>query len=327
MAHRPRVYITRKLPEAAVAVLNDFCDVQIWAHEDVPVPRDVLRDVLPSVDGVLTLLTDKMDEALLRSAPNLKIITNMAVGYDNIDVAFAKSRGILVTNTPDVLTETTADLTFALLMATARRVVEAAEYLKSNQWTSWSPLLLAGQDVYGKTLGIVGMGRIGQAVARRAMGFGMTVVYHARNEKSLPPDVRARRVPLDHLLKTADFVCLLTPLTPATHHLIGDRELSLMKPTAILVNTARGPVVDEAALYRALSDGRIWGAGLDVFEQEPIRAYHPLVQLRNVVALPHIGSASVETRTRMAVMAAQNLVDGVMGRTPANLVWDSKPTL
>jgi glyoxylate reductase len=249
------------------------------------------------------------------------VISNMAVGYNNIDVAEATRRNILVTNTPDVLTETTADLTFALLMATARRITEAERFLRDGKWKIWSPMLLTGQDVYGATLGIIGLGRIGSAVARRARGFDMRVLYHStrRNEQA-ERDLGVQYAGLDELLSESDFVVIMTPLTPQTRNLIGARELALMKPTAVLVNTARGGVVDERALYDALKDGKIWAAGLDVFEQEPVPTDHPLLSFPNVTALPHIGSASIRTRIRMAELAAENLLDGLAGRVPKCLV-------
>ncbi|HHW26387.1 MAG TPA: D-glycerate dehydrogenase, partial [Firmicutes bacterium] len=253
--------------------------------------------------------------------PRLKVVANMAVGYDNIDVAECTRRGIVVTNTPGVLTETTADLAFALILAAARRVTEAERYLRQGQWKTWSPMLLTGVDVHGATLGIVGLGRIGEAVARRARGFSMRVLYANRSAR---PEVEAalgiERRGLDELLKSSDFVSIHVPLNDSTRHLIGERELNLMKPTAVLVNTSRGPVVNERDLYRALKDRRIFAAGLDVFDTEPIRSDNPLLELDNVVLLPHIGSASIATRTQMAVMAARNLTQVLAGQTPQNPV-------
>lgn len=324
--HVHLVYITRMLPERAEAVIEAAAaagalTVRRWHSADEPVQRDVLLDEAAGAAGLLTLLTDRIDAELLAAAPNLRVVANMAVGYDNIDVDACTRRGVLVTNTPGVLTETTADLVWALLMATARRVVEAHKFIEQDRWRTWSPLLLTGQDVYGATLGIIGAGRIGSAVARRAVGFGMRIVYHNRRPApGLEAATGAMWTPLEELLTSADFVVTLVPLTAETHHLIGAEQLRLMKPSAVLVNAARGPVVDEQALYRALREGWIWAAGLDVWEQEPIRASHPLLSLPNVVALPHIGSASIATRTRMAVMAAENLVAAVRGATPANVV-------
>jgi len=312
---RPRVYITRALPTEALGELPLHCDYTCWPESELPVPRDVLLKEAEHADGLLTMLTDQIDDSLLKHASRLRVVSNLAVGYDNIDIGAAKERGIAVCNTPDVLTESTADLTFALMLATARRLVEAADYVKRDKWTSWSPSLLTGMDVYNKTLGIVGLGRIGIAVARRASGFGMQVVYNSRTQKLKEEQaLNIRFSPLDQLLCESDFVCVLTPLSDATKNLIGPRELSLMKPSSVLINTARGGVVDESALYEALCQGEIWGAGLDVFSQEPLRANHPLLALPNVIAIPHIGSATIETRHRMARLAADNLWLALSGR-------------
>jgi glyoxylate reductase len=318
---KPKVYVTRKIDDEIVARLEAAADVAMWPEADVPVPREVLEREIRDADGLYCLLTDTIDEALMAKAERLRIIANMAVGYNNIDVAAATSRGIQVTNTPGVLTETTADLTFALLMATARRIVEASDYLRRGDWVTWSPMLLTGQDVYGATLGIIGLGRIGEALARRAKAFDMKVLYCNRTRK---PQAEERfgltYADKDDLLRQSDFVCVLVPYTPDTRGLIGERELALMKPTSVLINTSRGGIVDESALYRALKSGAIWAAGLDVFEREPIGADHPLLTLPNVVALPHIGSASVRTRMRMGHMAADNLLQALAGGTPPNLV-------
>jgi len=255
-----------------------------------------------------------LDAGLLDRAPRLKVISQMAVGYDNIDVAACSARGIKVGNTPGVLTETTADLAFALLMATARRIPEGDRAVRSGQWRTWSPLYMAGQDVHHATLGIVGMGRIGYEMARRATGFQMRILYtDQRPNPAAEKDFGAKRVELTELLRESDFVSLHTPLLPETTRLIGAKELRLMKPTAILINTSRGPVVDQAALYEALRDGVIAAAGLDVFEVEPVPLDEPLLKLENVVVLPHIGSASIATRTKMAVIAADNLIAGLKG--------------
>lgn len=318
---KPSVYITRRIPEPALAMLREACEVRLWDDEETPVPRDVLEREIADVDGLYCLLTERVDEALLSRATRLRVISQMAVGYNNIDVEAATRRGIVVTNTPDVLTETTADLTFALLLATARRLVESSEFLRRGDWKTWSPLLLTGQDVYGATLGIIGLGRIGEAVARRAKGFAMNVLYHNRSRKpSAEQELGVVYADLDELLRRSDFVCIMTPYTPETRQLIGARELSLMKPTAVLINTARGGIVDEDALYHALRNSQIWAAGLDVFEQEPVPLDHPLLTLSNVVALPHIGSASVGTRVRMATLAAENLLAALTGSMPPNAV-------
>ncbi|RXT04532.1 D-glycerate dehydrogenase [Ammoniphilus sp. CFH 90114] len=318
---RPKVYITRRIPSAVVAKIQEVCEVEMWQEEDIPVPREVLEDKVKDIDGLYCLLTESIDESLLQRANKLKVISNMAVGFNNIDVEAATQRGIIVTNTPGVLTETTADLTFALLMATARRLVEASDYLREGSWKTWSPMLLTGQDVYGATLGIIGLGRIGESLAKRAKGFDMRVLYHNRSRKEQAEQVLGLEYKeLDALLKQSDFVCVLTPYSPETRNLIGERELSLMKSTAILINTARGGIVDEAALYQALSNGAIWAAGLDVFEEEPVKPDHPLLTLPNVVTLPHIGSASIQTRTKMAELAALNLLQALRGEGPAHRV-------
>lgn len=318
---KPIVYVTRVIPDAAMQILREHCECRVWREVDTPVPRDILLQEVRQAEGIFSLLTERIDGELFAAAPNLKAVANMAVGYDNIDVEAARQHGIIVTNTPGVLTETTADLTFALLMATARRIVEAANFVKKGQWKAWSPMQLTGPDIYRATLGIIGMGRIGEAVARRAKGFGMRLLYHNRSRKpEVEQELGIEYMALDALLAEADYVAVLTPLTAETRHMIGERELALMKRSAILINTARGPVVDEQALYNALKQQTIWGAGLDVFEQEPIGTDHPLLTLDNVVALPHIGSASIATRTRMAVMAAENLVAAVLGNEPPNRV-------
>lgn len=305
----------------ALERLLAHCNVGQWPSEQEPVPFETLRNKAVGCAGLLTLLTDRVDETLLAKAPTLRIVANMAVGYDNIDVAACTRHGVAVTNTPDVLTESTADLTFALLMATARRLQEARKVIEDGEWKSWYPMMLTGQDVYGATLGIVGAGRIGQAVARRAQGFGMRILYHNRKPDPVFEAAHgATYCSLGDLLAEADHVVTLVPLTPQTHHLIGARELAQMKETAVLVNVSRGGVVDEQALYKALRSGQLFAAGSDVFENEPIAPDHPLLTLPNFTALPHIGSATVKTRTQMAVLAAENLVAGVTGRRPSNLV-------
>jgi glyoxylate reductase len=318
---KPKIYITRKLPDLVVEKLKEVSEVKMWEKEDEPVPRQILEKEIQDVDGLYCLLTETIDEHLLNLAPKLKIVSNMAVGYNNIDVAAATKKGIMVTNTPGVLTETTADLTFALLMATARRLVEASDYLREGSWKTWSPMQLTGQDIYGATLGIFGLGRIGEALAKRARGFDMKILYHNRSRNSEAEEqLGIQYTDKETLLREADFVCVLTPYTPETINYIGAPELSLMKPTACLINTARGGIVNEEALYQALKDGVIWGAGLDVFDEEPVKTDHPLLRLPNVTALPHIGSASNNTRLKMAMLAAENLLQGLQGETPKNLV-------
>ncbi len=316
----PRVYVTRLIPEAGLSRLRPHCELRLW-EGDLPVPRDVLEQEAAAAEGLLTLLTDRVDGALLDGCPGLKVVSQMAVGFDNIDVAACTARGIPVGNTPDVLTETSADLAFALLLATARRFPESEKLLREGRWKTWEPQLLLGQDVFGATLGIVGLGRIGEAVARRAKGFSMRLLYSApRRKPELEAELGIRHVPMEELLQQSDFVSLHTPLTPETRGVIGARELALMKPTAVLINTARGPVVDQRALYEALRDRVIWAAGLDVFEKEPLPLHDPLLTLENVVLLPHIASSSVATRDRMAVMAAENLLSVLRGERAPHTV-------
>jgi lactate dehydrogenase-like 2-hydroxyacid dehydrogenase len=313
--NRPRVFVARVIPDAGLAPIRDACEADVWP-DDLPPPRDELLRRVAGCDGILTLLTDRVDGELLDAAgPQLRVVSNYAVGFDNVDVAECARRGVAVGNTPGALTETTADLAWALLMAGARRIVEGADHVRAGRWETWGPMLLLGWDVHGATLGIVGFGRIGQAVARRAAGFGMTVLYHSR--RRVPPEVEASLgatfVPFESLLERSDFVSLHVSLTPETHHLIDAAALARMRPTAVLVNTARGPVVDPRALEAALRDGRIGAAALDVTDPEPIRPDDGLVGLPNCLIVPHIASASVATRARMAGMAAANLLAGVRG--------------
>ncbi|HXF51015.1 MAG TPA: D-glycerate dehydrogenase [Dehalococcoidia bacterium] len=309
-AERPRVFVTRRLPGDALERLSAVALVDVWQH-DLPPSRDELVAAVREADGLICLLTDRIDAGVLDAAPRLRVVSTMAVGYDHIDVAAATARGIPVGHTPGVLTETTADLAWALLLATARRVVEGDRFVREGRWKTWDPNLLLGYDVHGATLGVVGMGAIGQAVARRAVGFGMRVLYTRRSAGEAEI---GRRVSLEELLRESDFVSLHVPLTAETRHLIGERELRLMKRTAILINTARGPVVDQAALAAALREGVIAGAGVDVTEVEPIPPDDPLLAAPNVVILPHIGSASHATRARMAEMAVENCIAGLEGR-------------
>jgi glyoxylate reductase len=312
------VLVTRQVPAAALDLLRQHARVRVW-DSDETMPRAELLSQVADVDGLLCLLTDRVDAELLAAAPRLRVVANMAVGYDNLDLGALAQREIVATNTPGVLTETTADLAFALLLAVARRLPEAERYVHAGRWSTWGPLLFLGQDVYGATLGIAGIGRIGAAVARRAAGFGMTVLYTARTPR---PDAEgtlgARHVPFGELLAASDFISIHLPLTPHTHHLFDASALRRMRPTAYLINTARGPIVDQSALYQALQEGWIAGAGLDVTDPEPMRADDPLLALPNCLVLPHIGSASVATRTRMATLAAENVVAVLDGRTPPN---------
>jgi glyoxylate reductase len=318
---KPKVYITRKIPVEVSNKIREICEVRMWEEEDIPVPREILEREVAEVDGLYCLLTESIDEDLLNKANHLRVVSNMAVGYNNIDVAAATKRGIMVTNTPGVLTETTADLTFTLLMATARRLVESSDYLRSGNWKTWSPMQLTGQDVYGATLGIIGMGRIGEALVKRAKGFDMKVLYHNRSRKpEAEKELGLEYTDMETLLRESDFVCVLTPFTPETINMMDREQLSIMKKTSILINTARGGIVNEEALYDALKNGTIWAAGLDVFEHEPISLDHPLLTLPNVVTLPHIGSASIKTRLKMANLAADNLLQALNGEVPINLV-------
>ena len=311
---QPTVLVTRRIPEAGLALLRAAAALRLW-DSDQPMPRAELLHQVADADALLCLLTDRVDGELLAAAPRLRVVANMAVGYDNLDLPALAARGVVATNTPGVLTETTADLAFALLLAVARRLPEGARYVRAGQWTTWDPLLLLGHDAHGATLGIAGLGRIGAAVARRAAGFGMTILYTARGrQKAAETATGARRVEFPELLAASDFVTIHLPLTPETHHLFDAAALRQMRPTAYLVNTARGPVVDPAALYQALKEGWIGGAGLDVTEPEPLPADHPLLTLPNCLVVPHVGSASVATRDRMATLAAENVVAVLHGR-------------
>jgi glyoxylate reductase len=314
---RPNVYVTRELPGQAPSMLRQECDtVDVNPWDRALSPQELLQAV-PGRSGILCTGMDPIPAAVLDAAgPSLRAIAVCAVGYDNIDVPELTRRRIGASNTPDVLTETTADLAWALLMAAARRVAEGDRFVRAGRWTGWGPRQMLGLDVYGKTLGIVGAGRIGCAVARRARGFGMHVLYHNRSPRpEIERELGAERVPLDELLRRSDFVTINLPLSKVTVHAIGARELALMKPTAVLVNTGRGPLVDEAALAEALRAGRIAAAGLDVFEREP--AVHPaLLELDNVVMTPHVGSGTLETRSKMAEIAARCLLDMMRGVAP-----------
>jgi glyoxylate reductase len=327
---RRRVYVTRRLPGGAIDYLKEHAEVDLW-EEDRPVAPETLLQQAASVDGILTLLTDRVDDGLLASAPNLAVVSNMATGFDNVDIEAASRHGVLVTRTPGVLSETTADFAFALMLAAARRVVEADRYVRSGQWKTWGPEVLLGTDVHGATIGIIGMGGIGEEMAKRARGFGMRILYNSRTPK---PDLEKRHnmefADLETLLRESDFVSLHAPLTPETRHLIGEEQLQSMKNTAVLVNTARGPLVDQAALYRALSERWIAAAALDVTDPEPIPADDPLLTLDNLVIAPHIASASVATRSKMAMLAAVQLVEALQGEVPKHAVnpeaWTRRPS-
>jgi glyoxylate reductase len=315
-----KVYVTRMLAESALDRLNGAVEWSVNPDDRV-LDRDELLTAVKDVDGLLCLLTDTIDAEVFDAAPNLKIVANYAVGYNNIDVDEATKRGIVVTNTPRILTETTADLTWALLMAISRRVVEGDKFMRAGKYVGWAPLLLLGSDIFGKTLGIVGIGQIGQAVARRAIGFDMEILYTDMWE--LPPVaeqlLNADDVELDELLQKSDFVTLHVPLMDETHHLIGAEQLAMMKDSAYLINASRGPVVDEVALVEALRNGVIRGAALDVFEDEPLMK-PGLSELDNAIVIPHLGSATVETRTGMANLAVDNLLSFFAGEPPATAV-------
>ncbi|HAZ48309.1 MAG TPA: D-glycerate dehydrogenase [Cyanobacteria bacterium UBA11371] len=317
---QPKVFITRRLP-IELDQLQQIATVEVWTERQPP-PDDVLLEKVKAIDGLLCLLTDKIDRQLIAAGTSLKVISQMAVGYDNIDIAAATAKGIPVGNTPGVLTDATADFTWALLMAAARRVVEADRFTRGGEWRTWEPDLLLGASMAGATLGIVGFGRIGQAVARRAKGFEMRILYASRQrcDRQLEQSLGVEFADFERLLQQSDFVTIHTPLTEETYHLVSDRQFALMKPTAILINTARGGIVDPDALYRALSRGQIAGAAIDVTEPEPIPINSPLLGLDNLIIAPHIGSASHKTRSKMAAMAIANLIAGLKREVLPNCV-------
>lgn len=314
------VYVTRRIPQAGLDILEAGCDRVEVNPQDRDLTREELLRAVHGRDGVLCLLTDRIDDELMEAAgPQCRVFANYAVGFNNIDVAAATRRGILITNTPGVLTDSTADLAWSLIMSVARRVVEGDTYVRSGRWEGWGPMQFLGHDVHEKTLGIVGAGRIGTATALRSIGFRMKVLYTSSRPNPELDAIGGRRVDLPTLLRESDFVSLHVALNEQTRHLIGREQLALMKPTAYLINTARGPIVDEKALVEALRERRIAGAGLDVYEDEP-RITPGLTELPNVVCLPHLGSATEATRAKMATMAATNLVAAVRGERPPNLV-------
>lgn len=309
---QPKVFVTRVIPDAGLDLLRPHVELDLWPDE-LPPDYETLRARSAAVDGLLCLLSDRIDAALIEGSPRLKVISTMAVGFDNIDVQAATARGIPIGHTPGALTEATADFAFALLMAAARRVTEAERYVRAGRWKTWGPMLLMGQDVYGATLGIIGLGRIGQAVARRARGFDMRVIYFGGSDEDAARAIGAERRSLEDVLAESDFLSLHCPLTPETRGLINADALRRMKPTSILINTARGAVVDHAALYQALRDGWIAGAALDVTDPEPIPLDSPLLTLDNCVIAPHIASSTERTRARIARMAAENRLAGLRG--------------
>lgn len=315
-----KVFVTRRIPEKGLKMLEEHYKVSVNPHDRVLTKEEIIEGV-KDADALLCLLTDTIDREVIDAGQNLKIISNYAVGYNNIDVEYATEKGITVTNTPGVLTETTADLAWALLMAAARRVVEGDKFMRAGKFRGWAPMLMLGTDVYGKTLGIVGMGKIGQAVARRAKGFDMHIIYYSRKRKlDVEKKTGAEYVSLETLMKESDYISLHVPLTSETRNMINREMLELMKPSAYLINTARGEVIDEPYLIEMLKKGRIRGAALDVFWGEPLNLNPELYELDNAVLAPHMGSASLETRTKMAEMAAQAIIDVFEGRIPENRV-------
>lgn len=307
---KPKLVLTRAIPEAAIAKLREY--FELWVNPfDRPITHAELRAELHNAEALICLLTDDINKDIIDSAPELKVISAYAVGYNNIDVDYATTKHIAVCNTAGALTESTADLTWALIMATCRRITESEAFLRSGKFRAWEPMLMLGQDVYGKTLGIIGMGRIGQAVARRASGFNMKILYSGNRAKELP--FEAQLVSLEHLMRNSDIISLHAPLTKETKHMINKAAIKMMKPSAVLINTARGAIVDETELILALSEKRIFAAGFDVYEHEP-RIPEELLKLDNVVLLPHIGSASIETRTAMGIMAAENAIAIMEGK-------------
>lgn len=314
-----KVFVTRAIPEEGLNLLRKYCEVEVSPYDRM-LTKEELLEKIQGKNAVITQLTDKVDKEFFEAAKEVKIVANYAVGFDNIDLEEATIRGVYITNTPDVLTNATAELAWALLFATARRVVESDKFMRSGKFQGWAPMLFLGKGVTGKTLGIIGAGRIGQAFAKMAKGFDMKILYTARSpKKEFEEETGAQYVDLDTLLKESDFVSIHVPLTPETRHLIGEKELKLMKKSAILINTGRGPVVDEKALVKALKNKDIYAAGLDVYEREPMFE-EELAQLDNVVMLPHIGSATEEARRDMSIVVAQNIIDVIEGRVPRTLV-------
>ncbi len=318
---KQRVFVTRKIPDEGLKMITEKFDTTVWPSQEPPSIQEIIQNA-EDCDGLVTLLSDSIGPDVINKLPKLKVIAQYAVGYDNIDVSLATKRKIAVTNTPGVLTETTADLTWALLMAASRRIVEADRYIRDKKWdVAWGPEMLLGSDIYGATLGIIGMGRIGQSVARRASGFNMKILYYSRTQnQNIENELDVKHVDLHTLLRESDIVTLHIPLNSETHHLISKAEFELMKEDSILVNTSRGKVVDESALYTALKEGHIGSAGLDVFQEEPISKNSPLLDLENVVIVPHIGSASKNTRATMSRMCAENLIAALDGNMPPNIV-------
>ncbi len=310
---KPKVFVTRLIPEQGLDILRTECEVEVW-QDELPPARALLLEKAKGNDALLTLLTDRVDAELLDINPKLRVVANMAVGFDNIDVPAATARGVPIGNTPGVLTDTTADFAFALMMSAARRVVEGADYVRAGKWKTWGPKLLLGPDVHHATLGIIGFGRIGQGMAKRASGFDMRIFYYdVYRREDLEKSMGVTYAELDTLYAQSDFITLHTDLNPSTRHMINDAAFARMKPSAVIVNSARGPIIDPEALYRALSAGKIWAAALDVTDPEPIPTDSPLLKLSNCLVVPHIASASIVTRGKMSQMAAANILAGLKG--------------
>ena len=321
MNNRKKVFVTREILPEGLELLKKNFDVDLWT-DYAPPSKETIKEHIKDADAILTMLSDKIDAEIINAAPKLKIIAQLAVGYDNIDLEAAKKRGIYVTNTPDALTDASADFSFALLMAITRRVVEADKYVRAGNWkVAWHPSMMLGAPLRGTTLGIIGAGRIGQAMAKRGRGFDMKILYFNRSAKpEFEKECGAKRVDLDTLLKESDFVSLHVPLNDQTRGLINAEKLELMKKTAYLISNARGPVIEEKALYEALKNHKIAGAALDVFCQEPTPANNPLLELDNIVVAPHISSANTATRTKMSVMNAEDIIAVLTGKEPNNIV-------
>ncbi|MCK4366219.1 MAG: D-glycerate dehydrogenase, partial [Thermoplasmatales archaeon] len=314
-----KIFVTRKIPEPGLEILRTEHEIEVFPHDRIPTKKEIIKG-LKDKDGLLCLLSDPIDSDVIKSEPKLKMIASYAVGHDNIDIKTATKRGIPVSNTPGVLTDATAEMAWALLFSVARRIVEADKFTRAGKFIGWGPMLMLGQDVANKTLGIVGAGRIGTAVALKSKGFNMKILYvSGHSNKTLDQELNAKKVDMSELLKESDFISLHVPLTDKTHHLISEKELKMMKKTAVLINTSRGPVVDEKALVKALKEKWIFGAGLDVYEHEP-KVTDALKKLDNVVLQPHSASATVNSRTKMATMAAENMIAGLKGEIPPNCV-------
>ncbi|NLT41108.1 MAG: D-glycerate dehydrogenase [Anaerolineae bacterium] len=310
---KPKVFVSRRIPDRGLEKVLEFCDAEVW-EDELPPSREVLIEKTRDCEGLLSLLTDKIDGEFLDQCPKLRVVANYAVGFDNINVDDCTARGVAVGNTPGVLTDTTADFAFTLLMSAARRVVEGMDYVRAGRWKTWGPMLLLGRDIYGATLGLLGLGRIGSAMAERAKGFNMRVLYYdPYRREDLEKELNLEYVDLDTLFEQADFLSVHVPLTPETNGMVNAARFKQMKKTAILVNSARGPIVNTNDLYEALRDGEIAYAGVDVTDPEPIQTDHPILKLSNFVVCPHIASASIETRGRMAEIAADNLIAGLKG--------------